>query len=110
MSPFVYLALAIGSELIATSSLRASEGFTKLVPSIVVVVGYGFAFYMLSQALRSINIGTAYAIWSGVGTAGIAIIGALVFRETLNLWSIIGIVLIIAGVLILNLLGGAQHA
>ncbi|MCU0498921.1 MAG: multidrug efflux SMR transporter [Anaerolineae bacterium] len=109
MNSAFYLALAIVCEVIATSSLRLSEGFTKPLPSLIVVIGYGAAFYLLSQALRTIPLGTAYAVWSGLGTAAIAIIGVILFAETLNLWRIIGIVLIITGVLVLNLLGGASH-
>ncbi|MFN8528073.1 MAG: multidrug efflux SMR transporter [Anaerolineae bacterium] len=110
MSPFAYLMVAIVSEVIATSSLRLSDGFSKLVPSIVVVFGYVIAFYMLSQALKGMKIGEAYAIWSGIGTAGIAIVGLVIFHEPLNAWSIVGIVLIVAGVLVINLLGGVSHA
>jgi small multidrug resistance pump len=103
MNPFVILFLAIVFEVIATTSLKASEGFTRLLPSVVVVVGYGVAFYLLSQALKTIPIGTTYAIWSGVGTAVTVMIGVVLYREGIDLPRIIGIGLIILGVLVLNL-------
>ncbi len=109
MSAFAYLLLAIASEVIATTALRLSEGLTRLVPSVVMALGYGAAFYLLSQALKKgMPIGTSYAIWSGLGTAVIAVIGLVLFREALTAWRLAGIALIIAGVLILNLLGGAH--
>jgi small multidrug resistance pump len=110
MPPFGFLALAIVFEIIATSFLRASEGFTRPVPSLIVVAGYVAAFYFLSQALKGVPIGVAYAIWSGVGTAAISVIGAVVFRDSFNIWTVVGILLIVSGVFVLNLLGGASHA
>ncbi|MEV0030273.1 multidrug efflux SMR transporter [Nocardia sp. NPDC050793] len=102
------LALAIASEVTATVSLKLSEGFTKLVPSIVVVIGYGAAFFFLSQALkRGMSIGVAYGIWSAVGVAAIAVIGVLFLDERLTLTQIGGIALVILGVLALEL-GGAH--
>ena len=109
MSPWIFLALAIASEIIATTSLRASEGFSRLVPSILVVIGYGFAFFFLSRALTGVPLGVAYAIWSGVGTAVIAVIGALVFKDGFNAWTIVGILLIVSGVFVLNVLGTVKH-
>jgi small multidrug resistance pump len=102
------LALAIVSEITATVSLKVSEGFTKLVPSIVVVIGYGAAFFFLAQALkRGMPIGVAYGIWSAVGVAAIALIGVLFLDERLSLIQVGGIALVILGVLALEL-GGAQ--
>ncbi|WP_433679273.1 DMT family transporter [Nocardia sp. CA-119907] len=102
------LALAIASEITATVSLELSEGFTKLVPSIIVVIGYGSAFFFLSQALkRGMPIGVAYGIWSAVGVAAIAVIGVLFLDERLSLIQVGGIALVIVGVLALEL-GGAQ--
>ncbi|MFD0362246.1 DMT family transporter [Nocardia sp. GCM10030253] len=102
------LALAIASEVTATVSLKLSDGFSKLIPSIVVVIGYGAAFYFLSQALtRGMAIGVAYGIWSAVGVAAIAIIGVLFLDERLTLVQIGGIGLVILGVLALEL-GGAH--
>jgi small multidrug resistance pump len=103
MNAWVYLGLAIIAEVIATSALKASNGFSQLVPSIVVIAGYGTAFYCLSLALRSVPLGIAYAIWSGVGTALIALIGMVLYKQKLDLAGFAGIGLIVAGVLVLNL-------
>ncbi len=100
---YVYLGIAIVCEVIATSALKASEEFSQLVPSIVVVVGYGVAFYCLSLTLRTIPVGIAYAIWSGVGIVLIALVGLFWFRQVLDLPAIIGMALIIAGVVVVNL-------
>ncbi|NEW41640.1 multidrug efflux SMR transporter [Nocardia cyriacigeorgica] len=105
---FLFLALAIVSEISATVSLKLSEGFTKLVPSIVVVIGYAAAFVFLSQALkRGMGVGVAYGIWSAVGVAAVAVIGALFLDERLSLVQVGGIVLVILGVVALEL-GGAH--
>ncbi|WP_433561767.1 DMT family transporter [Nocardia sp. CA-151230] len=102
------LALAIVCEVTATVSLKISEGFSKLVPSIIVVIGYGAAFFFLSQALkRGMAIGVAYGIWSAVGVVAVATIGALFLDEGITPVQIGGIVLVIAGVLALEL-GGAH--
>ncbi|MFD4431816.1 DMT family transporter [Nocardia sp. NPDC058497] len=104
----LFLALAIATEVTATVSLKLSEGFTKLVPSVVVVIGYGAAFFFLSQALkRGMSIGVAYGIWSAVGVAAIAAIGVLFLGERLTLIQVGGIGLVILGVLALEL-GGAH--
>ncbi len=100
---YLYLAAAIIAEVIGTSSLKASDGFTRLVPTIVVCVAFAAAFFFLSLALRTIPVGVAYAIWSGAGTALIVLAGAIVFRQAPDLPAIVGIGLIIAGVAILNL-------
>jgi small multidrug resistance pump len=107
MHPAVWLALAIGSEIIATVSLKLSDGFTKPMPSVVVVLGYAVSFYALSISLRTIPLGVVYAIWSGVGTAAIVVIGLFLFRETLDLVKVVGIGLIITGVVMLNGVGAA---
>lgn len=100
----LFLALAIVSEISATVALKLSEGFTKLVPSIVVVIGYVAAFAFLSQALkRGMAIGVAYGIWSAVGVAAVATIGALFLNERLTLVQVGGIVLVVLGVLALEL-------
>ncbi|MFE0652092.1 DMT family transporter [Streptomyces sp. NPDC059534] len=101
------LAGAIVAEILATTSMKYSEGFTKLWPSLVTGAGYLIAFTLLAQALKTLQVGTAYAIWSGVGTAAVAAIGFLFLGESLNPAKIAGIVLIIAGVAVLNL-GGAH--
>ncbi|HET7330536.1 multidrug efflux SMR transporter [Dyella sp.] len=103
MNAWAYLSLAILAEVIATSALKASSGFSQLRPSIVVIAGYGTAFYCLSLALRSVPLGIAYAIWSGAGTALIALIGVVLYKQRLDAAAICGIGLIIAGVLVLNL-------
>ena len=100
---YFLLAIAILAEVIATSSLKASENFTKLTPSLLVVGGYAVAFLCLSLTLKTIPIGIAYAIWSGVGVALIAIIGWLAYGQRLDLPAIIGLCLIVAGVTTINL-------
>ncbi|MEA1079553.1 multidrug efflux SMR transporter [Marinobacter qingdaonensis] len=104
MTNWVFLAMAIVAEVVATSSLKASEGFTRLWPSVVVVVGYGVAFYLLGLALRTIPVGTAYAIWAGLGIVLVAAAGWLVFGQKLDAWGIVGMVLIVSGVFVLNVL------
>ena len=100
---YLYLAIAIVAEVIGTSALKASDGFTRPQASVIVVVGYGIAFYFLSLVLRTIPVGVAYAIWSGVGIALISIIGVFAFNQKLDLPAVLGIALIVAGVAILNL-------
>ena len=90
---FVYLGIAVVFEVIATSSLKASEEFTRLWPSLVVVVGYGIAFYLLSLCLRTIPLGVMYAIWSGLGVVLTAVVGWVVYKEHLDLPAIIGMTL-----------------
>ena len=99
---WLYLAVAIVAEVVATSALKAAEGFTRLGPALVVVAGYGIAFYFLSLALRGIPVGIAYAVWSGVGIVLISVIGWLAFGQTLDAAAVFGIALIMAGVIILN--------
>ncbi len=100
---WAYLAIAIVSEVIATSLLKSSDGFRHLLPSVIVVIGYAVAFYFLSLTLRSIPIGIAYAIWSGVGIVLISLVGWFAYDQKLDAAAIIGIVLITAGAIILNL-------
>ncbi|MCU4386641.1 multidrug efflux SMR transporter [Acinetobacter haemolyticus] len=104
MKNWMFLFIAIIAEVIATSALKSSEGFTKPIASIVVVVGYVIAFYCLSLTLKAIPVGVAYAIWSGVGIVLITGVAWFVFGQKLDLWGIVGIALIMSGVLILNLL------
>jgi len=99
---YLYLFMAIVAEVIATSSLKAAEGFTKLGPSLIVVIGYIAAFYLLSLVLRSMTIGIAYAIWSGVGIILLALVGAIAFREIPDTPAIIGMGLIITGVMVIH--------
>lgn len=102
MQKWFLLSIAILSEVVATSALKASDGFTRLLPSLIVCVGYGFAFYLLSLTLKTIPVGIVYAIWSGAGIALIAIVAWLFFGQTLDLAAIIGLLLIVAGVVVLN--------
>ncbi len=104
MPAYLFLAIAILFEVVATSALNASQQFTKLWPSIVVIVGYGIAFFCLAHALKDIPVGIAYAIWAGVGIVLVAVIGAVIFKQMPDLPAIIGMVLIIAGVVIINVL------
>ena len=107
---YLWLAGAILSEVIATSSLKASNGFTRLLPSVLVVLGYGTAFYCLSQTLKTIPVGVAYAIWSGLGTVLIALVGLVLYKQRLDAAAMAGMGLIIAGVLVMNLLSkSAAH-
>lgn len=102
MQQWIFLSIAIVSEVIATSSLKAAEGFTRLWPSLVVIVGYLLAFYFLSLTLKTIPVGIAYAIWSGAGVVLIAVSGWLFLRQSLDLPAVTGLFLIIAGVVIIN--------
>lgn len=100
---YLYLFIAIVAEVIATSSLKASESFTRLWPVVVSLVCYSIAFYFLALVLRTMPTGIAYAIWSGVGIVLISVVGWVVFKQKLDLPAIIGLALIIAGVLVVNL-------
>lgn len=108
MNNWVYLGLAIFSEVIATASLKSTEGFTRLVPSIVVLVGYSAAFYFLSLTLDTIPIGVAYAVWSGVGVATITLVSFVVYDQKIDAAGLLGIALIVAGVVVLRLFSGAS--
>jgi len=101
---YLYLSIAILGEVIATSALKASESFTKPLPSLLVVVGYGVAFFFLSLCLKSIDIGVTYAIWSGLGLVLITVAAAVIYKQIPDWWAIVGMALIVAGVLVLNLL------
>ena len=110
MLAYLYLLIAIVAEVIGTSALKASEGFTRLGPTAIVVVGYGLAFWLLSLTLRTIPVGIAYATWSGLGIVLIAAVGWVAFGQKLDLWAMLGMALIVAGVLIMNLLStSAAH-
>ncbi|WP_411084317.1 DMT family transporter [Streptomyces sp. cmx-18-6] len=101
------LAAAIAAEVAGTTAMKYSEGFTRLWPSIGTAVGYLIAFTLLAQTLKTLSVGTAYAIWAGVGTAAVALIGILFLGESGSLVKIAGVALIVAGVVVLNL-GGAH--
>ena len=104
MKHWVYLIIAIIAEVVATSALKSSEGFSKLGPSLVTFFGYAIAFYLLALTLKAIPVGVAYAIWSGVGIVLVSAIAWVVFGQKLDFWGITGIGLIISGVAVLNLL------
>lgn len=102
MKHYLFLLMAIIFEIVATSSLKMSEQFTKLIPSIITVVFYIAAFYCLSLTLKTLPVGIAYALWSAIGIVFITIIGVFAFKQIPDLPAIIGLVLIIAGVVIIN--------
>ncbi|MTE18518.1 QacE family quaternary ammonium compound efflux SMR transporter [Streptomyces sp. TRM43335] len=105
---YLMLACAILAEVLATTSMKFSDGFTRLWPTLGTAAGYAVAFALLAQTLRSMPVGTVYAIWSGVGTAAIALIGMVFIGEAVNAARIVGILLVVAGVVVLNL-GGGGH-
>ena len=107
---YLYLSIAIVAEVVATSALNASQGFTRLWPSVITVVGYCVAFYALSLTLRTIPMGIAYAVWAGVGIVLIALVGALFFKQTPDLPAMLGMGVIIAGVVLVTLVSStASH-
>jgi small multidrug resistance pump len=99
---WIYLSIAIVAEVLGTSFLKSSAGFTRLWPSLIVIVGYAVAFYFLSLTLRTMSVGIAYAVWAGVGVALITAIGWVFYREPLDAPALLGIVLIVAGVIVIN--------
>lgn len=103
MSPWIYLSAAIVAEVVATSALKSSAGFSRLAPSLMVVLGYALAFYFLALSLRFIPLGIAYAVWAGTGIVLIALIGWLVYGQTLDAPALIGMGFIIAGVVVIHL-------
>ncbi|MBB1089109.1 Qac family quaternary ammonium compound efflux SMR transporter [Lysobacter sp. SG-8] len=107
MKNWLFLAIAIIGEVVATSALKSSEGFTKALPSVVVVVGYGVAFYFLSLALKAIPVGIAYAIWAGLGIVLVTAIAWAFHGQKLDAWAFLGMGLIVSGVAVLNLLSKA---
>ena len=109
MNKWIALGLAIVAETIATSAMKSSEGFTRLVPSVIVVAGYAVAFYFLSMTLKVIPVGIAYAIWSGVGIVLISLAGWAMFGQKLDAPALIGIALIIAGVVVMQVFSTSTH-
>lgn len=103
MNHWLALTIAIFAEVIGTTALKASNEFTRLIPSILVVAGYGTAFYFMSISMRALPVGIMYAIWSGMGIVLVSIIGWLVYKQTLDFPSLIGMGLIISGVIVINL-------
>ena len=106
---WIYLTIAICAEVAGTSALKASDGFTRVLPSVVVVISYGLAFAMLSQALRIFDLAVAYAIWSGAGIAAIALVGLWVYGQKLDLAGIIGIGMIVGGIVVVQLFSNSTH-
>jgi len=104
---WLYLVVAIAGEVIGTTALKASDGFTRLGPSMITVAGYTVAFYFLALVLRTLPLGVTYAIWSGVGVAAVTLIGWVVYGQRLDWAAMVGIGLIVAGVLVLNLLSNS---
>ncbi len=102
MNGYVWLGLAIVAEVIATTALKASDSFTRLVPSLVTAVGYGIAFYCLSHSMKTVPVGIGYAIWSGVGIVLITAIAWVLFKQRLDAPAMIGMGLILLGVLVIN--------
>lgn len=108
MKTWIILCVAILSEVIATSALKASDGFTKFAPSVLVIVGYAVAFYFLSLTLKVMSVGIAYAIWAGLGIVLTAIIGWLIFDQKLDTAALVGMGLIVLGVIVINLFSNAS--
>ncbi|MCI3132424.1 SMR family transporter [Phenylobacterium aquaticum] len=108
MNGYVWLGGAILAEVIATTMLKASDGFTKLTPSLITVAGYAFAFWCLSHSMKTVPVGVGYAIWSGVGIVLITGIAWIWFKQTLDLPAMLGMGLILAGVLVINLFSKAS--
>lgn len=104
---WLFLAIAIGAEITATTALKYSNGFAKMGPTIIVIAGYSIAFFMLGQALKTMDVGIAYAIWAGLGTAIVAVIGIVLLGEPISAMKVLGIAMVIGGVVALNI-GGAQ--
>jgi len=106
VNAWLMLGIAIVSEIAATASLRASQGFTRLVPSIVVVIGYALSFFLLAHVLKTLPVGMVYAIWSAVGVAVLAVLGRLIWGDALRPLAILGLALIIGGILLLRVAAG----
>ncbi|WP_027834603.1 DMT family transporter [Maritalea myrionectae] len=100
---YFYLLIAIIGEVVATSALKAANGFSETLPSILVVVGYGVAFYYLSLSLKTIPLGISYAIWSGVGVVAVSLMGWVYYKQALDIAALIGMAMILGGVLVIHL-------
>lgn len=100
---YIYLIIAVAAETVGTTALQASQQFSKLMPSLIVLFAYGFSFYMLGLTLKFMPVGIVYAIWSGLGIVFIAAIGYLVFRQSLDLPAVLGMGLILTGILVIHL-------
>ena len=100
---YIYLLLAIIAEVVATSALKSSAGFSRLVPAGIVVVGYGVSFYCLSLVLQRMSMGLAYAMWAGIGVFLVWLVGVLIYRQPVDWAGLAGICLIVSGVVVINL-------
>lgn len=107
MNAYLLLLIAIICEVFGSSMMKATNGFKKLLPTLGLVIGYGLAFYTLSLSLKTLNLGVAYAVWAGLGTALTALVGVFIYKENFNTKKFWGLALIICGVILLNL-GGAH--
>jgi small multidrug resistance pump len=106
---YVYLLVAIGSEVFGTSMLKATEGFSRLWPTVACLAGYVLSFVALAQAVKSVPVAVVYALWSGLGSAAIVAIGAMFLGEPITVVKLVGVALIVAGVVVLNVGGAAAH-
>jgi len=106
---YVYLLVAIGSEVFGTSMLKATEGFSRLWPTVACLAGYVLSFVALAQAVKSVPVAVVYALWSGLGSAAIVAIGAMFLGEPITVVKVVGVALIVAGVVVLNVGGAAAH-
>jgi len=104
---YIYLFVAVAAETIGTTALQASQQFTRFWPSVLVVAGYGMAFYFMSLTLRAMPVGIVYAIWSGLGIVLIAVIGLVVFGQRLDWPAVLGMGMILTGILVIHLFSGA---
>lgn len=107
MSGYIYLAIAIAAEVVATTSMKAISGFSKPLPLLLVIIGYGLAFWMLTLVVRSIPVGIAYAIWAGLGIVLVSIAAAVLYNQKLDLPAMLGMGLIVAGVVVIQLFSGS---
>jgi small multidrug resistance pump len=105
--PWLFLAIAISGEIVGTMFLKASDGFTRLWPSLIALAGYAVAFFFLAQVLRTMPVGIAYAVWAGVGVAAVTLLGMVLFGQKLDAAALVGIGLIVAGVIVLNTLSSS---
>ncbi|ANP35165.1 multidrug transporter [Phaeobacter gallaeciensis] len=105
---YIYLIVAVAAETIGTTALQASQQFSRLMPSLIVLVAYGFSFYMLGLTLKVMPVGIVYAIWSGLGIVLIAVIGLVVFGQKLDLPAVLGMAMILAGILVIHLFSGSS--
>ncbi|MEX5599753.1 multidrug efflux SMR transporter [Pseudophaeobacter sp. C1-32P7] len=105
---YIYLIIAVAAETIGTTALQASQQFSRLMPSLIVLVAYGFSFYMLGLTLKVMPVGIVYAIWSGLGIVLIAVIGLVVFGQKLDLPAVLGMAMILAGILVIHLFSGSS--